>query len=103
MNCAKIPFKTKQEAEIYFRRQKASKRNTIKSKLRFYECPHCGCWHMTSMSKATSKMLKKKLKQLGIEAGQTWENQNGDTIEIIEPPSTIEDLGRWLTYFRLVK
>jgi len=58
---------------------------------------------MTSMSKATSKMLKKRLKQLGIEAGQIWENQNGDTLEIIEPPSTIEDLWRWLMDFRLVK
>ena len=58
---------------------------------------------MTSMSKVTTKILKKKLKQLGIKAGQIWEDQNGDTLEIIEPPSTSEDLGRWLMYFRLVK
>ena len=103
MACVKIPFKTKREAKTFFCRKKASKHGYVLGKLRFYECPHCQQWHMTSMSKSTTKRLRKRLKDLGIEAGQIWENPNGDTLEIVKPPSTLEEIGRWLIYFRLVK
>jgi len=63
MGCNKVGFQTKAEAtahKIYLRKQgphlgdRTSGKN--KSKMRVYECPHCGCFHLTSLSKAVQKV-----------------------------------------------
>jgi len=99
MRCNKIPYSTKKEAKTRF---KTTDQTYFKGKPSYYICEKCNKWHITSMTKAKRKSLRKILNSLGICAGQIWEGQNGDTLEIIKPPKTLAGLGLWRCHFRLV-
>jgi hypothetical protein len=55
MTCGKIRFPTRAVAESY--------RRTIKNhprKLYVYECPHCGCWHLSSQQQRKRKRDRRR-------------------------------------------
>lgn len=61
--CPKIPFRTKAVAQYEIKLQKAQRRHFSKKtsakknskKLRIYECPRCGCFHLTTQKSRTKR------------------------------------------------
>jgi len=96
--CQKVPYDSKTQAK---RIVKGFKKNYFKGKARFYRCQKCDKWHVTTMPKSKARILTRILKKLGIKSGQVYENEYGETIEIIEPPKTLEGIGLFLRDFRL--
>jgi len=100
MDCHKIRYNTKKEAKTHFKTMK----NLIgRGKPSYYICESCNKWHRTSLTKAKRKSFRKILNNIGIRTGQIWEYENGNTIEIIEPPKTLKGLGLFQYNFTLVK
>ena len=48
MQCTKITFNSKKEAQAYLLSKRCGKGKDIIKKLRVYECPHCGRYHFSS-------------------------------------------------------
>lgn len=99
MNCQKLQFNSKKEAKSHFKNLNMLPN---RGKRGYYVCDNCNKWHMTSITKATRQSCQKILNKIGILAGQIWEDQNGNTIEIIKPPKTSKGLGAWQYNFTLV-
>lgn len=47
MNCYKVKFKSKRNAAKALHRCLESK-NTNRKEVRYYKCPNCHCFHLTS-------------------------------------------------------
>lgn len=67
--CNKVGYPSKKEARTDIKRLLSGKDNGNK-KLTPYECPACGCWHTTSMTKKAGKKSAKNraevIRRLGI-------------------------------------
>ena len=62
MSCNKIPFDSKADAMEYVRIVKSSYKNRKQpvKKLRAYECPYCGQYHLTSCSPNKNRIYRRK-------------------------------------------
>ena len=96
--CNKVPYESKKQAKKSI---KGFKKNYFKGKARFYRCQKCHKWHLTTMPKSKARILTSTLRKLGIKSGQVYENEHGETIEIIEAPKTLEGIGLFLLDFKL--
>lgn len=96
--CKKKPYDSKTQAKKII---KGNKNSHSKGKPRFYRCQKCNKWHVTTMPKSQARILTSTLRKLGIKSGQVYENEYGETIEIIEPPKTLEGIGLFLRDFKL--
>ena len=58
----KMPFPSKEAANEFLRKERRDGHSylTERRKLRAYECPFCGQWHLTSMNKKESRAKSKK-------------------------------------------
>jgi hypothetical protein len=96
--CEKVPYDSKTQAKKSI---KGFKKNYFKGKARFYRCQKCHKWHLTTIPKSQARILTSTLRKLEIQRGQVYENEYGETIEIIEPPKTLEGIGLFLRDFKL--
>jgi len=97
-----MSFASKGDVANFCRGSGTSRHKGISGKVKFYICDKCNNWHITSSTKKQQRSIRKKLKGIGIRSGQVWENQHGQTIEVIEPPTNFNGLRQWLMDFRLV-
>jgi predicted RNA-binding Zn-ribbon protein involved in translation (DUF1610 family) len=79
--CTKITFSAKKEADSYISVISNSKaRNAPKKRLRSYQCPMCGNYHLTSESKKEFKTKR--------------EEKEGRKVRVIAPQYGIKE--RWV-------
>lgn len=66
MSCRKISFASVKDAKVEIHRMNHSpkyNKENLGSKSRPYKCPICGNYHLTTMSKAETRRVKKQRKE----------------------------------------